>query len=113
MDKIPDITTQYLKSFVETLRPEDIEIRKQLDYRFSWDSNVAILFEIRPKWNNPNEILQNEFVKIRYTKTTKEWKLYWMRASGKWELYGPFPTATNIQSLLSTVKKDEFGCFFG
>lgn len=108
-----EIQDKYLKTFVESLRSEDVKIRKQIDFGYSWENNTAILFEIRPKWDNPEELLNAEFAKIRYIKTQKEYKLYWMRSSGKWELYEPFPTATNLQDLLKVVKQDSHSCFFG
>lgn len=108
-----NIQEQYLKTFVETLRPQDPEIRKQVDIGYSWENNTAILFEIRPKWDHPEELMNTEFAKIRYTKTQKEYKLYWMRGTGKWEIYEPFPTATNLQELLNVIKEDAHSCFFG
>ena len=108
-----DIQENYLKTFVESLRPEDVEIRKQIDYGYSWENNIAILFEIRPRWDRPEKLMNIEFAKIRYTRTQREYKLYWMRGSGKWELYEPFPTATNLQDLLKEVKQDSYSCFFG
>ena len=113
MDKKFDITTQYLKHFVEKLRPQDTEVLKQLNYDFTWQNNIAILYDIRPKWNNREETINSEFAKIRYIKSTKEWKLYWMRASGKWELYEPFPVSSNIQHLLQIIREDAYSCFFG
>jgi len=43
----------------------------------------------------------------------KEWHLYWMRASGKWELYQPFPKSSHLQQIIDVIKKDENACFFG
>jgi hypothetical protein len=54
-----------------------------------------------------------DFAKIRYYKTRRNWNLYWMRASGKWELYEPYPVATNLDRLLKIIRDDEYGCFFG
>lgn len=113
MGKEISISEAYIKQFVEGLRPEDHEIRKQLDFGYSWEKNTAILYTIRPFWNNPNELIQSDFAKIRFTKTTNSWSLYWMRASGKWELYDPHPIADNLQDLLAIIKEDQFHCFFG
>lgn len=44
MEKNINIQEQYLKTFVETLRPQDPEIRKQVDIGYSWENNTAILF---------------------------------------------------------------------
>lgn len=108
-----DIHEQYLKTFVEALRPQDPEIRKQINIGYSWGNNTAILFEIRPKWDDSKELINTEFAKIRYTRTQKEYKLYWMRSTGKWEIYEPFPIATNLKELLNVIKEDAHYCFFG
>ena len=108
-----DINESSIKKFVESLRPEDLEIRKKLDFGYSYDGKVAILYEIRPFWNNPEEIHNTEFAKIRFYKSRKEWSLYWMRASGKWELYQPFPKSTHLEKIIKVIKEDKHGCFFG
>lgn len=107
------ITEVYLKNFVEKIRPEDEEIRKQLDVGYTWDGKIAYLEEIRPDWIDPKIIRHYPFAKIRYYKSREEWNLYWRRANGNWELYEPYPTASNIQELLEVIGKDELGCFFG
>ena len=53
---ITDINELTIKKYVESIRPEELEIRKQLDFGYSFDGKVAILYEIRPVWNHPNEI---------------------------------------------------------
>lgn len=110
---IIDINESTIKNYVESLRPEDIEIREQLDVGYSYDGKIVILFEIRPDWINPKEKQQIEFAKIRYYKSKKEWNLYWMRASGKWELYKPFPESTYLDRIIEIIKEDKHACFFG
>lgn len=102
-----------LRSFVESLRPADEETRKKLDFGYSWDGQTALLFEIRPQWNDPTRILELPFAKLRFVKSSKIWKLYWMRGSGKWESYEPNPESANLQLLLGEIDHDGYGCFFG
>jgi len=113
MEKEININEVYIKQFVESLRPKDLEIRKQLDAGYTWEKNTAILFTIRPFWMNPDELIHSEFAKLHYIKTKKSWSLYWMRASGKWKLYDVHPTANNLHELLTVIKEDEYNCFFG
>ncbi len=102
-----------LKHFIEALRPADKEIRKMLDFGFSWDGKSAYIFEIRPQWNDPGKLMEHNVAKLQYTKSRNIWKLYWLRASGKWEAYAPHPTDTDLQSLLAEIKNDEHNYFFG
>ena len=108
-----DINESTIKKYVESLRPDNPEIRAQLDFGYSYNGKVAILYEIRPVWNNPKEIQNIEFAKIRFYKSRQEWHLYWMRASGKWELYEPFPVSTHLEKIIGIIKEDKHGCFYG
>lgn len=108
-----DINELTIKKFVESLRPKDEEIRKQLDFGYSYDRKVVILYQIEPAWDNPKEIQHHEYAKIRYYKSRNEWNLYWMRSSGKWELYQPFPRATHLESIIEIIKEDKHNCFYG
>lgn len=107
-----DINEVTLQKYVDKLRPEDDKIRKQLDFSYTYKSKVATVFEIRPRWDDPSQIQQIPFLKIRYYKSLNCWKLYWMRTSGKWELYEPFPSATHLNKILKVVEEDKHGCFY-
>ena len=72
-----------LDSFLERRRPPP-HIRPQLDLGYSIKGQSAEVFEIRPAWDNPQEMVRREFAELTYLKITETWKLYWMRASGKW-----------------------------
>ena len=111
--KIIDINEATIKKYVASLRPEDLEIRNQIDIGYLYKANVVGLFEIRPDWQNPNQMQKIEFARIRFYKTKKIWKLYWMRASGKWELYEPFSESTHLGKIIEIIKEDKHGCFYG
>jgi hypothetical protein len=108
-----DINESTIKKYVESLRPEDIEMRKKVDIGYSYHKNMVILFEIRPEWDNSQKKEQFEFAKIRYYKSRKEWNLYWMRANEKWELYEPFSMSTHLAKIIEIIKEDKHGCFYG
>jgi len=108
-----DINESTIRNFIESLRSKDPEIRAQLDYGYSYNKGIVLLYEIRPMWNNPKVKQQLEFAKIRFYKTRRTWNLYWMRGNGKWESYDPKPEANHLGKLLEIIKMDEYGCFFG
>jgi len=111
--RIIDINESTIKKYVESIRPEDLEIRTQLDFGYSYKDGIAEIYEIRPLWDNPKEIQHHSFAKIRFYKSKQLWNLYWMRASGKWELYTPFSESTYLDKIIEVIKKDEHGCFYG
>ncbi len=112
-NKVIEISQGLVKKFIEDNRPKDPEIRKQIDLGYTYDGKAYELIEIRPVWNNPSEIGKYPFARIRYYKSRNEWNLYWLRASGKWELYDPFPSSKNLNEILDIINRDSYGCFFG
>jgi len=111
--KTIDINESEIKKYIESIRPTDPEIRKQVDIGYSFDERVVILYEIRPIWNNPQKMQHNEFAKIRYNESKQEWNLYWKRASGKWELYEPFPKSIHLDKMIEIISQDKHNCFYG
>jgi len=111
-ENIFNINEFKIQSFIKRNRPP-IEIRDKLDLGYSYHKNVIEIFEIRPEWNDPAKSQNLPYAKIRYVKTQKIWKLYWMRASGKWQSYDPFPESTNLDDIIEIIDSDSYGCFKG
>jgi len=101
-----------IENYIESIRPP-VEIRKKLDLGYSFVNNEVIFFEIRSQWNDETKVNQHPFVKAKYVKSQKIWKIYWMRTNGKWELYEPNPVVHSINSFIEIVEEDEHGCFRG
>ncbi|GAA5221187.1 DUF3024 domain-containing protein [Membranihabitans marinus] len=108
-----DINESTIKQYVNSLRPEDPEIRAKLDFGYSYENNVFILYTIRPIWNKPNEYQNLEYAKIRFYKTRQEWSLFWKRGNGKWELYEALPKSNHLDKIIEEIRQDKFSCFLG
>ena len=101
-----------LDKFLLAKRPP-AHIRKELDYGYRIEKQSVILFEIRPEWRNPKNILEFPFAKSTYVKTSGNWKIYWQRQDLKWHSYEPMPFVHNIEDFLQVVSEDACACFFG
>ena len=89
------------------------EHRHKLQYDIRIKGHNVFLFEVRPRWYNPDEWHAMDIAKLRYIRRRNIWRLYWMRASGKWELYEPKGESKNLKTLIDAINQDHFGCFFG
>jgi Protein of unknown function (DUF3024) len=105
---IIEIMENYL---MENRPPEDI--RSQLDLGYKIDGQSVLVFEIRPKWDDSGIIMEIPFAKTTYVKAENCWKIYWMRASGKWWPYDPHLKVSKLTDFINIIQKDELGCFFG
>ena len=101
-----------MDEYLERTRPA-AHIRKKLDIAYRIENQSVELFEIRPAFQEPSEIIENPIAKATYVKGTKEWRLYWMRADLKWHRYEPVPEVTNLEEFLQVIEEDKFNCFYG
>jgi hypothetical protein len=101
-----------MEAYLETTRPP-IEIRPQLDIGYELVGQSVILNEIRPVWRAPHDIQHQPYAKATYVKSRNLWKVYWMRASLKWDAYDPKPTVKTLRAFLKLVDEDKYGCFKG
>lgn len=84
-----------------------------MDLGFSVKSQSVEIFEIRPRWQHPEEIMHSPVVKTTYVKTQDVWKIYWMRQDLKWHGYEPLPEVRTIEEFLVEVDADPYLCFWG
>jgi hypothetical protein len=88
-------------------------LKSQLRFEYDIEKRNVFLYEVRPAWNNPKEHPKLPFAKLTYVKSQKIRKLYWKRASGKWERYEPKESDIDLGALVQEIDKDPYGCFFG
>lgn len=73
--------------------------------------NSYVLFESRPFWDDSSKPWTKfEVAKMTFIKRLGLWRVYWKRASGKWELYGEYKSLAGV---LNIVREDKDGCFWG
>ena len=98
--------------YIDTHRPPPHN-RSELDIGFRISDQSLKFFEIRPRWDNPNEILEHDFAKTTYVKKTRSWKIYWLRQDLKWHRYDPVPEVASLEEFLLVVSEDALACFRG
>lgn len=88
-------------------------LRDKFSLEFSIKGHDVLIYERRPQWNKPSDYTESAIAKLKYFRTANEWRLFWRRASLKWESYKPFPTSKVLNDLVVEVDNDPFGTFFG
>jgi hypothetical protein len=109
---IEDIKSK-IEFYVESKRPADLEIRKKIDIGYTFQSGELEIFELRPRWDNPVMIQRHGVVKAKYIKSKKIWKIYWLRATLKWNGYEPCPEVKTLPEFFKVLDEDKHGCFWG
>ena len=110
-----EIEIYKINSFVGTLceirSPE--HIRDKLRYEYKIENHDVILYEIRPRWDKPDEQTEMPCAKLKFVRSQNVWKLFWHRANMKWYAYDPCKSSRDLAELIAEIDTDPHGCFFG
>jgi len=101
-----------LKEFIKSRRPEE-HIRPELDIGYRITGQSFEVFEIRPRWKQPDITQEISIARATYVKSRNRWKLYWMRADLKWHRYDPLPDTNSLHDVLNEIDEDPYCCFWG
>ena len=71
------------------------------------------LFFVRPLSSRPAETIEDPIAKLRFIRTRKIWRIFWQRASGRWQSYEPNPCTKTLAEALRIISVDSHHCFFG
>jgi len=109
---IEDIKSK-IEFYVESKRPKDAEMRKKIDIGYTFQDNELEIFEASPRWDNPVMIQRRGVAKAKYIKSRNLWKIYWLRASLKWNAYEPCPQVETLPEFFKILDEDKYHCFWG
>ncbi len=88
-------------------------LKDQLRFEHEIEGQNVIVYEVRPAFRREGEFTKMPLAKLTYVSSRKIWKLYWKRASGKWEKYEPKDSDKDLNTLVQEIEQDTHGCFFG
>ena len=100
------------ETFLDKRRPPE-EIRSQIDIGYRIDGQDVFIYEIRPKWNKPSEIMEKDLAKASFVISQNVWEICWMNSDLEWISYQPKASVNSIKQFFAEVDKDENNCFFG
>ena len=69
-----------VKTFIEARRPPP-HIRPELDLGYRFVNQSVEIFEIRPAYLRPGELMESAVAKATYVKSKNLWKIYWKLSS--------------------------------
>ena len=91
--------------------PAALRDKVRLEYRVT--RHDVLIYETRPAFHDPRHRIEHGIAKLRFVRPAGEWRLFWLRASLKWQSYEPFRSSPELAELVTEIERDPNGCFFG
>lgn len=101
-----------LETFLERRRPP-AHLRDRVDLAYRIEGHSVVIFEIRPRWDDPTQKHEIPVARATFVRTRSHWRVFWMRRDLKWHGYEPAPTVRDIEAFVALVDRDAHACFFG
>ena len=102
---------QAVGEFCRTRSPAYLKDKLRLEY--SVQGHEVVIFERRPKWDNPKTWIESPVAKLKYIRSANKWRLFWQRADLKWYEYPGLSSSDRIGDLVREIDADPLACFFG
>jgi hypothetical protein len=101
-----------VSKYIESKRPPK-HIREEVDLAYRIEDQSIVVYEIRARFDNPAEKIDEFIAKATYVQSAKHWKVFWQRADLKWHSYQPAPIVKDIQGFIDLLEEDSNACFWG
>jgi hypothetical protein len=89
-------------------------LKHSIDFDYEISGQAVTIYEVRPVWRGPpGDKSRLPIARLRFVKTIGRWKLFWLRANGKWISYEPVQEVKTLKEGLLVIESDRYGCFFG
>lgn len=94
-------------------RRSPISLRDKIRVTYEITDLEVVIFESRPRFNKPNEWSKSPRAKLKYSRSTRKWKLYRIREDEKWYPYETETASTELDAVVAELESDRSGAFFG
>ena len=103
---------EVMENFLDFRRPPE-HIRHQVDLAYRVEELSVFIFELRPRWDKPEDIREARIAKATWVKERQHWKIFWPRANKEWEPYKTVPFVGDLREFTRLVDEDKDSCFWG
>ena len=89
------------------------QLRDTLRVTYEINGHEVEIFESRPRFNKPSEWSKTPCAKLKYSRSSRKWKLYGLRQDQTWYPYETGTASSELEALAAEVDQDRDGVFFG
>lgn len=88
-------------------------LKEKLRLMYAVKGHEVVIVERRPRWDNQTEWTETPVANLKFIRSARKWRLYWMRADMKWHEYPWLSSSHHLDDLVQEIDADPLACFFG
>jgi uncharacterized protein with HEPN domain len=108
---MPDTDVARVRQWCRIRVPAHLQdqVRVEVDI----DVRHLTIVECRPPWNGVGDWTRLPVARLRFTKVTGLWSLYWRDSNARFHLYDRLGASANVQTMLDEIEQDPTAIFWG
>ncbi|WP_188782303.1 DUF3024 domain-containing protein [Nocardioides phosphati] len=106
---LPETDLARIRKWCDSIWPQHLWDQAKVEPDIA-PTHVTIV-EVRPDWMGGPEPTRSPIARLRYTKTTGQWAIYWRDRNLKFHEYKQ--PSKNVQSLFDYIRESKDPIFFG
>jgi hypothetical protein len=113
---IPELDRHRISRWVDARNASLPEAaRDKIRYELDITASTTTILECRPPWRADYgpEWTRFPIARLRYTKTQRQWSLYWRDRNLRFHIYELVPASSHLEDLLGEIERDPTGIFWG
>jgi hypothetical protein len=110
---LPELDLARVRRWCQQRVPE--HVRSQIKVEYDVAPSHLTIVECRPTWGAAAGAEWTRFpiARLRYTKATRQWSLYWRDRRLRFHLYDRITPSPRIDDLLHEINRDPIAIFWG
>jgi hypothetical protein len=88
-------------------------LRDQVRIEVDVEARHLTIVECRPPWDGVGDWTRLAIARLRYTKASGLWSLYWRDRNERFHVYDGLAASENVQVLLDEIEQDPTAIFWG
>lgn len=108
---LPETDLARIKKWCDSIWPKHMWDQAKVEADVA--STHVTIVEVRPDWMGGPVPTRFPIARLRYTKATGQWAIYWRDRNLKFHAYQHKRPSENVQSLLDYIRESKDPIFFG
>jgi hypothetical protein len=110
---LPELDVEQIRQWCRNKVPEHVRDRIRVECDVT--NRHLTIYECHPPWREDmgEEWTRVQVARLRYTKTTGLWSLYWSDRNSRFHEYHWYFEAARVEQLLAEIDRDPTNLFWG
>jgi hypothetical protein len=109
---LPELDVARVRRWCADTSPDHLRDQVRIECQVA-DRHLTVVDSRPPRVGTDREWIATPVARLRYTKSTGLWELYWRDSNGRFRVYEQLAPSPRVEDLLAELDRDPTALFWG